>query len=746
VACVNRYPYVPPMLKRLGAVLGLLVLCAISILRVARPPAAVPATAPDTAFSAERALRHEEEIAQRPHAMGTTDHDRVRDYIVAQLGAMGVHSQIQLATAVGTRYQEAGRVQNILASIPGSDPNGKALLLMVHYDGVEAGPAAADDGAGAAALLETVRALRARKQPLAHDVIVLFTDGEESGLLGAAAFVREHRWAKDVAMVLNFEARGTSGRSLMFETGPGNLDAARLLRAAGHATAGSVYTTIYRMLPNDTDLSELAVLGLPALNFAFADGVERYHTSRDDVAHLNPGSLQHHGVQMLALATLIGNGPLPRPTTGDGVFFDLPLLGLVTYPDAFALPLAILALVLIVIVVVRDRTGVLAGAGIAVAALALSLGAGVIAGKLVRGTATWSGWYAAAIALLAVAVTVACYAAGKRWSGMRGMFVGAMIVWVVLALLTSATAPGTSYLFVWPVLFAAAAALVSRGREVVAWVSATITLLIMAGFIYGVSVVMLGVTGAGAIALAVVSSLVTLLLIPVIETIANDVRWSGAGWIFGAAAAVLVVALAVVRPSTEHPLRTAVVYAENADAPSAWIGVLGVTGTDWSRQVIGARAPAPAWTRNLLEYGSALAGHEVPRVALDAPNALLVRDTLLNGARRIVLRVTSPAGTTGLLMRALGAKVLTSSIDGRIVDTTRYRFHSPQWVMQYWAVPDSGAIVALSVPAGAHIDFELSARRPGIPPIPGVTIPPRPAFVVPSQTGDVSVVYRKLMF
>ena len=131
---------------------------------------------------------------------------------------------------------------------------------MVHYDGVEAGPAASDDGAGSAALLETLRALRARKKPLAHDVIALFTDGEEAGLLGAAAFVREHPWAKDVAIVVNFEARGTTGRSFMFETGPGNLDAVARAAVAGDATAGSVFTTIYRTLPNDTDLSELAVL------------------------------------------------------------------------------------------------------------------------------------------------------------------------------------------------------------------------------------------------------------------------------------------------------------------------------------------------------------------------------------------------------------------------------------------------------------------------------------------------------
>src|SRR6266496_2612630 len=144
------------MLKRIGVAVGLLFLCAASILRVARPPRAVPATAPDTAFSAERAMRHVEQIAQRPHPMGTADHDRVRDYIVAQLTALGLRPQIQTATAVGTRYQVAGRVQNILAWVPGSDAKGKAVLLMVHYDGVGAGPAASDDGAGCGALLETL--------------------------------------------------------------------------------------------------------------------------------------------------------------------------------------------------------------------------------------------------------------------------------------------------------------------------------------------------------------------------------------------------------------------------------------------------------------------------------------------------------------------------------------------------------------------------------------------------------------
>ena len=734
------------MLKRIGIAAGLLVLCAISILRVARPPHAVPATAADTVFSAERAIRHVEQIAQRPHPMGTADHDRVRDYILARLSALGLNPQIQQTTAIGTRYREAGRVQNIIARLPGTDPNRKAVLIMAHYDGVEAGPAASDDGAGSAALLETLRALRSRKQPLSHDVIALFTDGEEAGLLGSAAFVREHPWAKDVAVVLNFEARGTSGRSFMFETGPGNLDAARALRSVRDATAGSVFATIYRTLPNDTDLSEVAVLGLPALNFAFADGVERYHTSNDDVAHLNPGSLQHHGSQMLAMTRTFASGPLPRARTGDGVFFDLPLVGLIVYPVGFEIPLALLALVLVVILVIRERNGAVTGVLASLLGLTLSGIVGAIVGRLFKGPAVWSGLNATGIVLLALSVTAACYAVARRWSSPRGLHVGAMIVWLLLALAVLRV-PGVGYLFTWPLLFAAGAALLTRGREVADWATAAVTVFLLVGFIYGVVVVMIGLGCAGAIALCVVASLIALLLAPQLDVIAGKARWLGAPWLAGAGVIFLAIAALTVHPSADHPLRTRLVYAENADSNDAWLGTFGRATDAWTRDAIGNSAGSiPAWTAHLSEDPGRFTGRAVPRVPLGAPIATLVRDTVINGVRHLVLRVNAPAGTTGLVMQAHEAKVLASSIDRRDVDTTRYRGREPDWVKQYWAVPDSGAIVALSIPANGHVVFDLAARHPGIPAIPGVVIPSRPAYIVKSQTGDVSVVYRRQRF
>src|SRR6266516_5947332 len=144
------------VIERVVIALLFVALCFVFAMRVSRPPAAVPATAPPTAFSAERAMRYVLAIAQRPHPIRSAEHDRVRDYLVAQLSNLGLGPQIQNATGVGTRYADAGRVQNILARMPGSQKGGPAVLLVAHYDSVEAGPGASYDSAGFAAILDTI--------------------------------------------------------------------------------------------------------------------------------------------------------------------------------------------------------------------------------------------------------------------------------------------------------------------------------------------------------------------------------------------------------------------------------------------------------------------------------------------------------------------------------------------------------------------------------------------------------------
>ncbi len=723
---------------RVGTLIGLAALCAFSIARVTRPPAVVPATSPDTVFSAERAMHDVETIAARPHAVGMADHDRVRDYIMGRLTSMGIKPQLQTTTAVSTREREAGRVQNILAWLPGTSSNGKAVLLVVHYDGVQAGPAAGDDGAGCAALLETLRALKARQQPLAHDVMALFTDGEEAGLLGAAAFVREHPWAKDVAFILNFDSRGTTGRSYMFETGAGNRDAVSFLRSVD-ASAGSAFVTIYRSIPNSTDLSELSLLGVPALNFAFVDGVQRYHTASDDFAHLDPRTVQHTGDQMLGVARRVASEDLPRPKTGDAVFFDMPLVGLIVYPIGLALPLALLALVLTVVVVRHRPKGVGVGVLATIAAVAIS---GAI-GWMIRlhGPAMWSGTFAAAVALAIVAINLYLYAVATGWS--REAHAGALVVWAALALVVSIAAPGASYLLTWPLLFTLLAAW--SQREAAWWVAVAVALLLLAGLAYSIAAIMIGVSGPGSAVLAIVTALIVWLAAPLVTRTSGGRRRA---WPLPTAFAAGAVVFAIIGAATSGasattPLPSALLFAQNAEGGDAVLGSLDEPNA-WSNGVIGSpMATLPEWV-SALHSSARFSSRALARASVDAPTARLVLDTLIDGARRVIIRVNAPTGTTALTLRATGAPVIRTAIDARVADTTRFRGHPRAWAWTFWAPPDSGAVFSIAVPPAAHFDLAMIAMRPGLPA--SVAVPPRPADVVPRQSGDVSVVYRTVRF
>jgi hypothetical protein len=601
-----------------------------------------------------------------------------------------------------------------------------------------------------------------------HDVIVLFTDGEEPGLLGAAAFVREHPWAKDVAMALNFEARGTTGRSLMFETGPGNLDAVRVLRTVPGVTAGSVFTTIYRTMPNDTDLSELALLGMPALNFAFGDGADRYHTSRDDIDHLDTGSLQHHGQQALALTRAFGDGPLPRPRTGDAVFFDLPTVGLVVYSEKWAMLLALVAAALAVIVIIRSRrkstrfgSDVVLGAAATIGAVVLSGAAAYLAGLMLSllhtklpwgGAPAWSPVYWAAVAMLSLAISTTFYVAVRRRSSVAGLHAGALLVWTLLSLATAGIAPGSSYLFTWPVLVVTLAALLPNGnglltaKGIAMCLAALVTAALLIPIAYLIGAVFLGVTAAGGIVTAVIIALVAWLLVPLLEILCDGARWSTPA-ICAATAIVLVgVGVLTVRTSDVHPVPSRLIYAIDADSSDAWLAARAsaVRTNAWTRTALAPFAQGPEWIAHFFLGPAAVVAKRVPILPLPQPAINILSDSTTSDARQLSLRVQGSAGTHALGMRVTDAPVMSAAIDGHAIDTTRYRMHTREWTLWYWAPSDSGALLGLIVPAGSTPKLEVLAYSLGIPSLPGITIPPRPANVVPVQSGDVTIVCRRV--
>jgi len=180
-------------------------LCWLSVARL-RPPAGVAGKG----FSLERAMGDLQVIAKERHPFYSPANAVVREYLIGKLKEMGLEVEVQNAAGVSGLGVYGRAVNNIIGRRAGRESGGKALMLCAHYDSHSAGPGASDDGAGVAAVLEAVRVVM-HEGGLRNDLIVLISDGEEGGLFGAKAFVRANPLASSVALVLNFEARGTSG-------------------------------------------------------------------------------------------------------------------------------------------------------------------------------------------------------------------------------------------------------------------------------------------------------------------------------------------------------------------------------------------------------------------------------------------------------------------------------------------------------------------------------------------------------
>ena len=437
-----------------------------------QPPAPLGTDAPAHEFSAERARSHLVELLgdEQPRTTGTPGNLAARERLVARLGELGYEAEVQSAPAFENHLRRL-LVHNVVATLPGEDPSG-VVLLNAHYDSVRWGPGASDDGVGVAVLLEVARMLK-DGPPLKNTVVFLFDDGEEMGLCGARAFCRDHPLAAEVDVVLNFEARGTSGPAFMFETSADNGWLMEVFaQAVPQPATASTLTTIYETMPNDTNLTVYKENGLPGLNFAFIGDPQNYHEPEDDLAHVTMGSMQHHGDYALALVRAFGNLDLKAaPREGNDVFFDVFCRFLIRWPEGVSLWFAIgLMAVVLLIARVVVRRGAAASLPLALCSwlaslvlpVALCFGgvfvlqwAGFLKKNFVGNTAAYSTFY---WGLSLVGFWLATRIGRSRtqaWS----LWIVSWSVYGLLAIVTAVMAPGTCYIFVFPLMVAGLTAL-----------------------------------------------------------------------------------------------------------------------------------------------------------------------------------------------------------------------------------------------------------------------------------------------
>lgn len=258
-------------------------------------------------------MEHIKNIAQEPHSIFDIEaKEKVRDYLVSELSELGIESKLyRYDDLYEKRSDSLVSVENIYAEIKGKSDS--YILLATHYDSshakteryaeIDGSLGAADAGYALSTILETLRVIKEQNIVLENGIKILFTDGEEYGLLGAKEAVKESEILEGVNYVINIEARGTEGPAVMFETSPNNNAVLDLYKASTSPFSYSITPEIYRLLPNWTDFTVFLENNLTGINIAVLDGLENYHTPYDNPENLSEESMQHYGDQVLPIVT-----------------------------------------------------------------------------------------------------------------------------------------------------------------------------------------------------------------------------------------------------------------------------------------------------------------------------------------------------------------------------------------------------------------------------------------------------------
>jgi len=729
----------PPFLRALVALLLLGVV--VFVVRAVRPPDVAPASSPPDTFSAARASAHIARLTAAPRPPGTQGHEDARAFILAELGRLGIPAEVQRASALSTRWgvpYDAGRVENIVARLRGGG-DGKALALIAHYDSVPNGPGAGDDASGVATLLETARALREGGPALKNDVIFLFTDAEEAGVLGGRVFVAESPVFRDIALAINFDARGAGGPAALIETSP---EAGWLVRqlagAAPHPIASSLFPEVSRRMGHETDLRPFLLEGVAGLNFAFADAASHYHAPSDSLDNLDLRSVQHLGGYALALARRFGDADLGATRAPDAVYFNLPAGPLLVYPRWWALPLAAaLAILFALVARASIRAGrarvprILAGLGALAAPLVLApaLAFGLVLALrrlfpvlgVLRGDPHDPGLFRAALVLFGASSAAGAYRFFRERLSADEVALGAALLWLVLCGATSGLLPGASYAFAWPLAFHLLALLVAIRRPsasplpLVASIAAAIITLAITAPLPHLFFIALGLPRAApAVALVV---LIALLLAPQMELFGAARSAKPALGLLAASAGAFILALATSRFSTSAPRPTTLAYAlDSGSGKAAWLTTEERLDPWTAAHFNDDRPAAPSFA--LPGQGVITRESPAPPLDLAPPRLELLEDTTGDGRRTLRMRLGSARSAPfALVWVASETEILGASVDGRRVDEKggfRSTADEP-WGFTFNGLPAGGIEWSLEVRPGAPVALRVVDRSYALP-------------------------------
>ena len=615
-------------------------------------------------FSTQRALKKLAIITKEPHYVGSENHEVVADFLIKELENLGLETSVQEGYTL-TDWGNLVKSKNILARIKGTS-NSKALLLLSHYDSAPHSKSlgASDDGSGIVTILEGLRTFLHNNSQPKNDIIILFSDAEELGLNGAALFVTKHQWAKEIGLAINFEARGTAGPSYMLmEVNNGNAAMVEHFAKAKpkFPVSNSLMYSIYKMLPNDTDLTVFREEGkIQGFNFAFIDNHFNYHTAQDNWSNVSPKTLQHQGTYLMALLNYFGNADLRKLETGeDEVYFNTPF-NFMHYSFSWNFPLVGLAFALFVGFVflgigkkVLHFSGMLRGfvpflSSILVSGLLGFLGWKVLLlaypeyQDILHGF-TYNGHdYIFAFACLALSISFLFYRNCRTEMQLMNWLVAPLFLWIFINLLIAVYLPGGSFFIIplFGMILAFGFYIITQKTNTVLNLILSIPALIL--FVPFVVTLPVGLGLKMLVGSTVLITLVFALLLPVFASFKGKKVWATIAFL--TAIGFIINAHLKTEYTAEQAKPNSLLYVLNKDTQNAIWATYDKNLDEWTKSYLG-NSPQVADSINSLplfsKYNSIFTYTSKAEVkSIVGPSIQFNKDTLFNAQKHYTITIS----------------------------------------------------------------------------------------------------------
>jgi hypothetical protein len=743
--------------------IGPILLCLVAAfwaIRVQEPQPVASENLLETDFSWAFANKHLRMITSEPHQVGSVFHEQVVAYLSAEIQKTGLTPEIQETSLVrrNPRGARVVSVRNVMARIPGSAGD-RALLLAAHYDTVSVSPGAGDNGAAVAALLEVVRILRKGPQ-LLNDVIVLFTDAEEAELTGATAFLEQSPWWSKVGLVINFDARGGCGPLLMYEMYGNSERLIGGLKSAGvKPVASSLMGGVSSRLGYATDLRAFRKANVPALNFAFIDCAQAYHTGLDTAEGLDQRVLQEVGTTAARLAQKFGGEDLAaiQNDSSQITYFNPVGRYLVSYKkvyDQILLCLEGLSLLVIIAWGARKRIvslrGVTFGMIGAVVVMAFAYGMSYLiqqiaafrgAGRMNVMIYQYDGYILMAGLSVIFSASV-IWGIVRRWAQPQSLLLGAAIIHLgVGCVLINFLSAGT-YFVIWPLLLTLLASVVLMiyavrgGLKIRHWS--------VVGILLGVPFVILAAPiarqvmlggGPGFIGMVIifVIAISTALYIP-IETAFQWRKWA----IPAGSAALLLAAIVYIEvtagPTENQPARNSLFFAQDDSGRKAIWASAERNPDGWTRNYLSGRPTKGLITEYLPGDKATYAWKDSPMIPLQPPTLTVLSDTPQEGNRVLRCRLHSNRDAFRVgLSGPPGVRVSEIWINGKLLNGFALNPPADQnWVLEHVGPSSITLEISLVVSPGSATQMRVYDESLGLPAVGGKPAPSRSRTYVPA--------------